>query len=77
MYECDSQTLRRDEEQLRQSAVAKAERWTAAQAARLDTLPEAILETVLRGWLPEQIEAVTSRYALEDHPPPLEVSTAE
>jgi hypothetical protein len=32
MYDRDSQTLRRDEEQLRQSAVAKAERWTAEQA---------------------------------------------
>ncbi len=37
MFERDSQTLRRDEEQLRQSAVAKANEWTAAQAARLDT----------------------------------------
>ncbi len=25
-----------------------------------------------RGWLPEQIEAVSSKYALEGHPPPLE-----
>ncbi len=32
MYDRDSQTLRRDEEQLRQSAVAKAERWTESQA---------------------------------------------
>ena len=72
MYDRDSQTLRRDEEQLRQSAVAKAECWTEGQAARLDTSPEEILATVGRGWLPEQIEAVTSRYALEGHPPPLE-----
>ncbi len=72
MYERDSQTLRRDEEQLRQSAVMKAERWTAAQAARLQTTPEVILEIVRHGWLPEQIEVVSSRYALEDHTPPLE-----
>jgi len=31
-----------------------------------------ILEAVRRGWLPEQIEAVTSKYALEGHTPPLE-----
>jgi hypothetical protein len=70
MYDRDSQTLRRDEEQLRQSAVANE--WTEGQATRLDTTPEVILEAIRRGWFPEQIEAVTSRYALEDNPPLLE-----
>ena len=59
MYERDSQTLRRDEEQLRQSA-------------RLGMTPEVILETVRLGWLPEQIEGVSSKHALEGQPPPLE-----
>ncbi len=49
-----------------------AERWTAGQATRLGMTPAVILETVRRGWLPEQIEVVTSKYALEGHPPPLE-----
>ena len=30
------------------------------------------MEAVTCGWLPEQIEAVSSKYALEDHLPPLE-----
>jgi hypothetical protein len=38
----------------------------------LNTTPEEILATVRRGWLPEQIEGVSSKYALEGHPPPLE-----
>jgi hypothetical protein len=46
-----------------------AECWTAGQAARLQTTPEEILEAVRRGWLPEQIEGVSSKYRLEDHPP--------
>ncbi len=34
---------------------------------------EVILEAVReRAWLPEQIEGVSSKYALENHPPPLE-----
>ena len=52
--------------------MAKSQAWTEGQAARLDTTPEEILEAVRRGWLPEQIEAVSSKYALEGHPPPLE-----
>ena len=59
-------------ERERQSAVARAERWTAGQTARLNTTPEVILEIVRRGWLPEQIEGVSSKYALEYRPPPLE-----
>ncbi len=56
----------------RTAAVAKAERWTDRQAWRLNTTPEVILEAVReRAWLPEQIEGVSSRYALEDHPPSL------
>ena len=35
-------------------------------------MPEVILETVRRGWLPEDIEGGSSWYALEGHPPPLE-----
>ena len=49
-----------------------ARRWTAGQAARLDTTPEEILEAVRCGWLPVQIEGVSSKHALEGHPPPLE-----
>ncbi len=29
----------------------------------------AILEAVRRGWLPEDIEGVSSKFALEDNPP--------
>ena len=31
-----------------------------------------VLAAARRGWLPEQIEGVSSKYALEGHPPPLE-----
>ncbi len=41
---------------------AKCDSWTSAQAARLDTTPDVILEAIReRVWLPEQIEQVTSR----------------
>ncbi len=56
-------------ERERLAAVAKAERWTAGQAARLGTSPDEILEVVRRGWLPEQIEGVSSKYAVEGNPP--------
>ena len=57
----------RYDEAARKAAVAKAERWTELQAARLDTSPEVILEAIRRGpWLPDQIEGVSSKYALED-----------
>ncbi len=50
-----------------------AEGWTIGQAARLDTTPEAILEAIRRGpWLPEQLEQVRSKYALEGDPPQLQ-----
>jgi len=54
------------------AAVARAERWTAAQAQRLNTTPAVIL-TAIRdgGWLAEQIERVESRYQLESVPPAL------
>ncbi len=58
----------RDQEQARAAAVEKARRWTAGQAARLDTSPEEILAAVRRGWLPENIEEGTSKYQLEDGP---------
>ncbi len=38
----------------------------------MQTSPEEILEAVRRGWLPEDIEGVSSKYALEGSPPPLE-----
>ena len=51
----------------------KAEHWLVRQAARLDTTPQVILKAIReRAWLPEQIVKVTSRYALEGKPPPLE-----
>ena len=70
--EWDSQNLGIVMERMREAAVAKAARWTAAQAARLGMTTEAILEAIRRGpWLPEQIEAVESKYRLEDRPPEL------
>ena len=50
-------------------AVEHADAWTLAQAARLDTSPAMVLDAIKRGWLPEQIKGVTSKYALEDGPP--------
>lgn len=51
----------------------KAEHWTKSHAARLGTTPQVVLEAIReRAWLPEQIVRVTSRYALEGKPPPLE-----
>ena len=49
--------------------VKQARLWTADQAARLDRTPEEILAAVRRGWLPEDIEGVESKYHLEDGPP--------
>ena len=62
-------------ETARLAAVAKADRWTAGQAVRLDTTPEVILDAVRRGWLPDDIEATRSKYALEGNPPELEGAT--
>ncbi len=56
-------------EQLRTAAVARAERWTDRQAWRLNTTPAVILEAVRRGWLSEDIEGASNRYALEGHSP--------
>ena len=64
--------VERDQGRARKAALNSGERWTLAQAARLDASSEEILVAVRRGWLPEQIEGVTSKYALEDDPPPLE-----
>ncbi len=52
----------------RLAAVAKAKRWTREQAARLNMTPEAIPEAITRGWFPDQVEAVESKYALENDP---------
>ena len=46
-------------------------RYNRLANARLDTTPEEILEAVRRGWLPEQVEGVESKYALEGNPPEL------
>lgn len=59
-------------ESTRAAAVAKAQERTRSQAERLGTTPEVILEAVRRGWMPELLEKVTSRYALESLPPPSE-----
>lgn len=45
----------------------------AVPAEVLDATPEALLEAIRkRGWIPEQIEKVTSAYALKGKPPRLE-----
>lgn len=49
-------------------AIAKAGRWTAEQAERLSTSPAVILDAIKRGWLPDQIEGVESKYRLEGVP---------
>ena len=63
--------LGKGEELARVEAVEQANRWTAGQAARLQTTPEVLTAAILRGWLPENIEAASSRFALEYKPPPL------
>ncbi len=68
MFDGGSVRVGRDQEQARAAAVEKARRWTEGQAARLGTNADCILEAVKRGWLPENIEAVSSKYALEDDP---------
>jgi hypothetical protein len=60
----------RDQEALRRSAVDCADRWVVGQAARLQTGPAVVLDAVRRGWLPPDIETATSKYQLEDIPPP-------
>ncbi len=64
--------LGQDQEQARKAAVAKADAWTLGQAARLEVMPKEILEAVRRGWLPENIAAARTKYALEDDPPQLQ-----
>ena len=68
MFEREGMRVGRDQEQARKAAVEHADAWVAGQAARLQTTPAMILDAVRRGWLPEQIEGVTSKYALEDGP---------
>jgi len=63
--------LGKDQEAARKAAVQKANAWTLGQAARLEVMPKEILATIRRGWLPEQVEAVSSKYHLEDDPPQL------
>ena len=44
---------------MRESAVDKANAWTAEQATRLGVAPAELLQAITgRGWLPEQIEAL-------------------
>ena len=70
MYVGGRDHVGRDQEAARKAEVAKANEWTAAQAARLDTSPGVIVEAIReRYWLPPQIEEVTNRYTLEDEPP--------
>lgn len=42
--------------------------WLATQAARLGITPKAILEVVVRGWLPPLIEKATDEHQLEGSP---------
>ena len=56
--------------QARSRYVAKAERWTHAQAARLGYTSDEILAAVRRGWTPDRIErlAVAEAHRLEGRP---------
>ena len=46
-----------------------ANQWTSEQASRLHTTESYILNAIkTRGWTPEQIAGVTSKYQLEDYP---------
>ncbi len=49
-----SQQRGKESAALQAEAVAKAGRWTAAQATRLGMTPKEILEAVCRGWLPPE-----------------------
>ena len=69
MYDGGGMRVGRDQEQAREAAVEHADAWTRGQAARLQTSPAVILDAIKRGWLPENIQEVTSRYAFEDAPP--------
>ncbi len=68
MYDGGSVRVGRDQEQVRKAAVEHADAWTRGQCIRLGTSPAVILDAVRRGWLPENIVEVTSKYALEDGP---------
>jgi hypothetical protein len=52
---------------------ATAAAWTAAQADRLGVTPEAIEMTIQRGWLPDEIDAVTTATELLVRPPDRDV----
>lgn len=54
------------------SLVEKTDVWTRSRAVRLSVNSDAILAAVRRGWLPELLEAVQTRYALESLSPPLD-----
>ena len=59
-------------EAVRQDMKRRHDRWVDRQAARLGVSPADILAAVLRGWLPELLEAAPNKFALEGKPPPLE-----
>ena len=66
----------KDQETARVAAVKKASAWTMRQAARLEVMPKEISAATLRGWLPEDILAATSKYQLEGAPLCLEIREA-
>ncbi len=55
----------------RRHYVTKAKEWTRHQSARLRVTEAEMLAAICRGWLPEQVERVASRYHLESLPPAL------
>ena len=50
-------------------ARARADAWTAHQAARLQVTHEAIAATIKRGWLPNEIDLAQSAAELLGPPP--------
>ena len=59
--------------ELVEQALSSTERGYDLLAPKFDytpfRTPDEILEVVRRGWLPEQVEGVSSKYRLEGHPP--------
>ena len=76
MFEREGMRVGRDQEAARKAAVQKGDAWTLGQAARLEVMPKEILAAVRRGWLPENIESVSSKYHLEDNPPQAAIALA-
>lgn len=70
-HDHDSQRLDESSARNRRHYVRQAQTWTRQQAERLKATEAEILSAIKRGWLPEHIEAVSSRYHLESLPPAL------